>query len=490
MSFRKHLYLFLSLGLLLSGCASVKNAPILESQKTISGSVKDDSGNPVAGVVVSDGVSVVKTDTAGTFTMPYDRASGRFVFISTPSGYRSATFRGPACYYQDLKTDKSVYDFTLIKNTFDDRRNKAVVFADPQIQDTSDLRPFDKRVDDIKEHIKSFKKDEYTFGICLGDMVGWQHILYPRITGKISELGIDMRYVIGNHDMTNYGRSYETSFREFEKFYGPTYYSFNVGDEHYVVLNDNFYVGRDYFYIGYLDEVQLSWLEKDLAFTPKNKKIVVCIHIPTTLGQEDRDHFRYDIIGDNLCNKPALYSMLSDYEAIILSGHMHTNTNFIIGTGKGPDGLMEHNLGGFCGTWWCGTVCVDGCPPGYKIYSFDGTDTRWYYKSCGYDPDFQGKLYLNHSDYPGLAVAHVWDVDPSWKVEYYEDGVKICDMQRFTGKDPVAKAEFADPSKHKIPWVACFPTPNLFKAPYNASAKHHEVRITDRFGGVHIISEK
>ncbi len=474
---------------LLAGCATVKSQAAYTSENSISGNVKDDSGSPLAGVVVSDGVSVVTTDENGTFTMPYDRASGRFVWVSTPAGYRNSCFRGKNCFYQDLKADQKVYDFTLIKNRLDDHISKAVVFADPQVQDTSNLRPFDKRVDDIKAHIAPFKDEVYTFGICLGDVVGWQHILYPRLTRKIDELGIDMRYLMGNHDMTNYGRSHETSFREFEKFFGPTYYSFNVGDVHYVVLNDNFYVGRDYFYIGYLDECQLSWLEQDLALTPKDRKLVVCMHIPSTQGKEDQDRFRYDIIGDNLCNKPALYRMLSDYDAIILSGHMHTNTNFVIGGGKGRDGLMEHNLGGFCGTWWCGTVCVDGCPPGYKIYSFDGTGMQWYYKGCGFDPDYQCKLYLDHADYPGLAVAHVWDYDPAWKVEYFEDGKKICDMTRFTGQDPVAKAEFLDPSKYYIPWVASYPSPNLFQAPYNPNAKHHEVKVTDRFGGVHIVSD-
>lgn len=475
--------------LCLASCAVTRTAASNGCDNEVYGCVTDESGVPVKGVVVSDGVSVTVTDADGHYSMPYDRASGRFVWVSTPSGYRNATFRGEDCFFQDLTSDKKQYDFTIVKNTLDDNLHRAVAFADPQIQDTLDLVPFAGRVEDMQEHVAGFKNDIYTIGICLGDMVGWQHPLYPRITGKIATVGMDMRYVIGNHDMTNWGRSYETSFREYEKFFGPTYYSFNVGKVHYIVLDDCFYVGRDYFYIGYVDEIQLKWLEKDLALTPKDHKLVICTHIPTTIGKEDRDRFRYDIIGDNLCNKPAFYKMIEDYDAIIWSGHMHTNTNFEIGGGKGKDGLMEHNLGGFCGTWWCGTVCVDGCPPGYKVYTFDGTDIEWYYKSCGYSPDFQAKAYFDHADYPGLAVAHVWDCDSAWKVEYWEDGVKVCDMERFSGKDPVAKAEFADPSQYKISWVACYPSPNLFKAPYNAQAKTHEVRITDRFGKEHIIEQ-
>lgn len=488
----KKLYLItsvLAIALTACGISKTENISNIAASDIITGHVQDDNGKAMEGVVVSDGVSVVKTDAYGHFEMPYDRASGRFVFVSTPAGYRNASFRGETCFYQDLTSDKKEYNFVIVKNDKDDNFNHPIVFADPQIQDTLDLIPFAGRVKDMKEHVKGLEDQAYCFGICLGDIVGWQHPLYPRITKKLNEVGIDMRYVIGNHDMTNWGRSYETSFREYEKFFGPIYYSFNVGKTHYIVLDDNFYVGRDYFYIGYIDEIQLKWLEKDLAAMPQDYKVVVCMHIPTTQCKEDRDRFMYEVIGDNLCNKPALYKILNNYDALILSGHMHTNTNLIIGGGKGKDGLMEHNLGGFCGCWWCGTVCVDGCPPGYKVYTFKGTDCEWYYKSCGYTPDFQGKIYLDVPDYPDLAVAHVWDYDEAWKVEYWEDGVKICDMERFRGKDPVAKAEFADPSKYKISWVACYPSPNMFKAPYNPEAKKHEVRITDRFGRIYLLGD-
>lgn len=486
---KKYLSTIALVCLCLVSCGVGKQQNDVQDESIISGYVRDDAGKAVQNVVVSDGVSVTLTDAKGYYEMPYDRASGRFVFVSTPSGYRNSSFRGEHCYYQDLTADKKTYDFTVVKNTLDDNIHHPVVFADPQISDTLDLVPFAQRVEDMKEHVAGFKDKEYTFGICLGDIVGWQHPLYPRISGKLDEVGIDIRYVMGNHDMTNYGRSFETSFTEYEKFYGPAYYSFNVGKVHYVVLDDNFYVGRDYFYIGYIDEVQLAWLEKDLAYVPKDHKLVLCMHIPTTQGKEDRDRFRYDIIGDNLCNKPAFYRMISGWDALILSGHMHTNSNFVIGGPRGEESLMEHNIGGFCGTWWCGSVCVDGCPPGYKVYSFRGNEVQWYYKGCGYGPDYQAKLYLDHADYPDLAVVHVWDVDPAWKVEYWEDGKKICDMERFSGKDPVAKAEFADPSQHKIPWVCCFPTSNMFKAPYNPDANKHSVKITDRFGRIYILED-
>ena len=56
--------------------------------KDIKGTVKDTEGKGVPGVVVSDGLNTVQTDSKGRFRMDADQDS-RFVFISTPSGYIS-----------------------------------------------------------------------------------------------------------------------------------------------------------------------------------------------------------------------------------------------------------------------------------------------------------------------------------------------------------------------------------------------------------------
>ena len=88
-------------------------------------------------------------------------------------------------------------------------------------------------------------------------------------------------------------------------------------------------------------------------------------------------------------------------------------------------------------------------------------------------------------EYPGQVVANIWDFDPLWKVEYFEDGVKVCDMERFKAQDPLAKELYKDPSSLKRTWVYAAPTENMFKAPVSDGAKSLEVRVTDRFGRVY-----
>ena len=312
-------------------------------------------GKGIAGVVVSDGVSVTQTDARGRYRLePY--LDSRLVFISTPSGYVSSVRRGEGCFWRELEPGESTYDFTLRRNPKDDRRHNVIVIADPQIAEAEEFPELRHNAEAVRDCYDRVAGD-YTFGLCLGDIVGWNHALYPEYNNIMDSTGVVFRSVIGNHDMTNYGRSFEGSTRDYEKMYGPSYYSFNVGRVHYIVLNDNFYVGKDWYYIGYLPEAQLRWMERDLSYVGKDMKVVVSLHIPTTLREWDRTgyNFNYSQIADVMCNRKAVYDLLAPYDALILSGHTHTGNNEII-----TETLMEQNVTSLGGAWWCGPVCVDG----------------------------------------------------------------------------------------------------------------------------------
>ncbi len=449
--------------------------------EVVKGSVRSTEGRPLAGVVVSDGLNVVQTDSNGLFSLEVDKESG-WVFVSTPSGYRSSVTGGELEYFKKIDKGVGSYDFLVEKKRSDDTNHNIIVIADPQISDRDELPELKLHAKDIADYVSGIGDDE-TFGICLGDIVGWDHSIYPEYNKIMQGTGIEFRNVIGNHDMTNYGRSYETSLRNYEQMYGPCWYSFNVGKVHYVVLNDNFFIGTDWYYIGYVDERQLQWLEKDLSYVPKNHKVVLSLHIPTTLSDEDRKSFNYEMISELVSNKKAIYEMLKPYDAIILSGHMHTaNTQNI------SKKLTEINVTGLSGAWWCGPVCVDGSPAGYKVIEVRGDKMEWIYKGSGHSLDYQFKLYVGHEAYPGQIVANVWDYDTLWRVEYFEDGVKVCDMERFKAQDPQALELYKDPSTLKRQWVWAVPTQNMFKANISKDAKVLEVRVTDRFGRVYVKS--
>uniref|UniRef100_UPI003FEFED6D calcineurin-like phosphoesterase C-terminal domain-containing protein n=1 Tax=Alistipes shahii TaxID=328814 RepID=UPI003FEFED6D len=287
---------------------------------------------------------------------------------------------------------------------------------------------------------------------------------------------------MGNHDMKLWGRSHETSAAAFEAMYGPAYYSYNVGEVHYAVLNDNYYIGRDWYYIGYLEERQLAWLERDLSFVPAGTTVVVALHIPTAFAGKDEKPFDYPQAERSLCNHRALHRLLEPYDAHIVSGHMHTTTNCPV-----REGLYEHNVAALSGAWWQGAICTDGTPAGYAVFEVDGGEVTWYYKSVGHPRSFQLKIYDSKDDeaFAGRVVANVWNCDPAWTVEMHADGGRPVRMERTTAVDPQARRLYADASKLDHKWITVTPSDHYYAAPLPAGTRRVEVMARDRFGNTY-----
>ena len=444
---------------------------VFSAAKDIKGHVRCGSEG-IGGVIVSDGTVTTATDSKGRFRLKADDDS-RFVFISTPAGYESPVTDGVITFFKTL-SEESVYDFELTKKETDDRNHEIIAIADPQVYDRSEFGQLEAAVSDIKEYVSS--SGEGTIGICCGDITSHDHGMYGEINSILAGSGISFRYALGNHDMKIWGRSNESSTMAFEPIFGPSYYSFNVGDVHYVVLNDNFFIGRDYFYIGYLEEKQLRWLENDLSHIKEGSTVIVSMHIPSTLSEKDRERFRYDDISTTLCNKKALYEILKPYRAYILSGHMHTLTNQEV-----SDSLYEHNLAALSGAWWCGDICLDGTPAGYKIFRVKGNDISWQYKAIGKSLD---EMMSVHTGDNGDLIVNIWDWDEKWTAEYSgSDGERIP-LVKVSGMDPAAAALYSNPSGLKHKWISPDNCNHLFKIPASKRkpGEKEEIIVTTRFG--------
>ena len=160
--------------------------------ENIKGSVKTTEGKAVAGVVVSDGLNTVVTDAKGRFRMDTDQDS-RFVFISTPAGYTSATLKGDnTLFYKEITPDIKKYDFVVKANPQNDQNHNLIVIADPQISERNELPELEKYSEDIADYVKQADGD-YTFGLCLGDIVGWDHSIYPEYNRIMDKGGFDYR---------------------------------------------------------------------------------------------------------------------------------------------------------------------------------------------------------------------------------------------------------------------------------------------------------
>lgn len=441
-------------------------------------------GKGIANVVVTDGIRCVKTDRNGVYHLP-NVGGARFVYISTPAGYLTECKRSIPLFYHEIDPTgaQRVYNFKLKKNPKGDNRHLMIMEADVQAGKKEHWAKYAPIIDDCKKTAESYP-DRDIFTITCGDIF-WDtpKLFFNDYVSQTERLGFPVYRVVGNHDIDANGRAHETSYRTIEDYFGPTCYSFNKGNAHYIVINNNFYLGRENFYIGYVDEKTLQWLEQDLSYVPKGTLVFVAAHIPTRITEKARP-FEYDymMLAGETTNADALYKLLDGYETHFLTGHLHTNANVIFN-----DHQMEHNAGAVCGTWWHTNTCLDGTPQGYGVYEVHGNKVKWYYKSAGYGKEHQMRVYAPGmvKEYAKDFIANVWNWDKQWKVEWLENGKVMGEMKQYEGIDPFAKQMVSEHKKEMQSWISALPTKHLFRAtPHNAKARI-EVRVTDRFGNVY-----
>ncbi|MDJ1484520.1 calcineurin-like phosphoesterase family protein [Cytophagaceae bacterium YF14B1] len=443
-------------------------------------------GKGMAGVAVTDGINITTTDAKGNYEL-LSNASAEFVYISTPRGYEFANQNGVVRFYQPVKVVNGAFQaiFTLTKLTQDDTRHNFIVWADPQMISKEDAELFlQQSVPDTRKLLDSYKQKNNGqlppfHGVGCGDLVWDRFELFEDYQKGVTATGIPFFQVIGNHDMDLTARTDEHSAKTFKSTFGPTYYSFNRGEIHYVVLDDVFFIGTAKKYIGYLTERQLAWLEQDLALVKAGTTVVVFMHIPANTGDQRRNKAKEEPIGGVVANRKELYRLLQPYKAHIMSGHTHFNEKIVTG-----DNLVEHVHGTVCGAWWTGPVCFDGTPNGYGVYEVNGSTIEWYYKSVGHEKDHQMRLYPigASKEKPDHVVVNVWNWDPAWKVEWLEDGKPMGPMTQETAFDPLSvelHEGTAKPAKHK--WVEPQLTDHLFFAKPSVAASKIKVQVTDRF---------
>ena len=433
----------------------------LSRNKTIKGRVTGGKKG-LANVAISDGYTVVLTDAKGDYTIDInDKASN--IFMSTPAGYEFKTDYNVARQYENLGS-RNEYDFKLKALKRDDNKHNFIIWADPQVKNKRDVQQMmETSVPDVKELVKSMGPDALIHGVGVGDLVWDNHALFPDYNKAVAEMGIPFFQALGNHDMDYRMGGDETSDKTFKEIYGPTYYSFNRGKAHYVVLDDVRYLGVERTYDGYISENQLNWMAQDLKHIGKEQLVVICLHIP---------------VHNAVKNNADFYALLEGYKNVhIMSGHTHYNLNKI------TNGIYEHNHGTVCGAWWTGPICEDGTPRGYGVYEVNGTELKWYYKSTGFDKSKQLSIFTEALTNQKRLIANVWNWDPEWKVEYFLDDKPMGVLEQQKGYDPLSVQLYKG---DKMPAGRSFPEPklmnHLFVAHFSPDVKQVKVVATDRFG--------
>lgn len=226
---------------------------------------------PAGGILVSDGLHVVKTGKDGTFILP-GHARERFVFITVPSGYKCEQ------YYRSIEQNGS-YQFALqaYPGVRKDGSHDFVQISDTEIFNTGGHRDW---IDNLKDYAGSCP---LAFIVHTGDICYENGLKAHKGLLNTGNTPCPVYYCIGNHDLVKgkYGEEL------FESIYGPVYYSFEVGNVHYIVTPMR---GGDHL-PGYTTEDVYRWMKNDLALVPEGRAVMVFNHDLLT----DKDDFVFGI---------------------------------------------------------------------------------------------------------------------------------------------------------------------------------------------------
>ncbi|MDX1327061.1 MAG: calcineurin-like phosphoesterase C-terminal domain-containing protein [Arenibacter sp.] len=523
----------LLLGAVLLNLVANLNIPDIEGM-TVKGVVYSD-GKGIPGVVVSDGYEVTVTDDQGVYYLSSQKKIG-FVFISLPSNYEVTNVGKAPQFFKRLSNSTSTVDqrdFSLIKVNNDN--HVVIPMADWHLaKRNNDIDQFTGKVlPDVNATIDQYAADgTKVYVLTLGDMT-WDTYWYRNDFGLndylpyMNMLNSPVFNVIGNHDYDPYYADDWEAENKYREVIGPTYYSFNLGKVHYVVLDTVEYLNTggsignegDRNYNTNISPEQIAWLKKDLAaITDKSTPIVVAMHTPLykrpTLNSNGNQ-----VNGYALDNGSTLVDCLKDFSTVhVLSGHSHINYRV-----EEETNLMEHNTGAICATWWWtgrdgyagNHICKDGSPGGYSIWQMNGKDIKWRYKSIGFEEDYQFRTYdLNQVHITAAQFApqtteeklapyaapysqksvnnevliNLWGYDSQWDIEVTENNNKLA-VTRLNTKDPlhIVSYEALRLNAGATPTGAFVTndTAHLFKVTASGHDTTLEIRVTDRFGNVY-----
>lgn len=500
-------------------------------------------GKGVAGVPVSDGFEVVVTDSKGKYTINTDKKLG-YIFYTLPSGYepeKKAASHAPAiwAHLDTSAPDKAeTHDFKI--TPVDNKKFGLVVITDVHLANRADdIEQFKAGfIPRIKKYVADSDIPVYT--VALGDL-SWDRYWYTNDYGPADFAATlhEVEYptlffpVTGNHDNDpSVPNGPDTDFLSSEPFrqnLAPSYYSFNLGDAHIVVLDDIIYKNefdptRKYVegvvgnrnYDGEITPEQFEWLSRDLELVAdKSKPLVICMHIPAWRLTFDGKFTPYASQGKDGEISVRLAEMVKDFDKVrVLTGHTHFNSHTIA---PGYPNIHEDNVSSLCCIFWNTKavggrdICSDGSPAAFKVYNFDGKNFTVSFEGVAdcdrapfraYDLNSVKATYANdpvfikflekyptRTDYgkfdDNMVLVNVFDYEPAGKLTIIEDG-KPLTIERLTADDPLEIAVYPVPGFSELGKVpnndAIRVNNHIFAAKASTSDKPVTVSYTDAYG--------
>jgi len=335
---------------------SVVRGAVFEDKNT--NGIKDVGEEGLSNILVSNGLTVTITDETGSYFLPRE---GDFIFLTTPSNYISTT-----PWYRNLLEDNLHFGLSFAPDK-DAKQFTFVQITDIHLDALEEHRIF------FEKALREINKINPAFVIATGDLVfeaesatiSQAKEWYDIYSDSIKNLDVPVFNMLGNHDVVgiHYKKdiSNEPGYNKemYRDYFGPTYYSFDWGSYHCIVLDPNELLDGNQFYK--IPDYQIEWLRKDLSYR-QGKPLLVFFHEPTITWE----------------NRTELLNLLNQHTTKIFSGHWHLDALL------DSQGIPEQVTGALCGEWWRGS-CPDGKPCGYRLIQVDEENIFSFYKEIGAD---------------------------------------------------------------------------------------------------------
>lgn len=399
----------------------------------------------IEGVKVSNGREVAKTGSDGRYALP--ARSDMSVFVIQPSGWRVPTDRNfiPQFAYthkpagspkkmrfgglQPTGPLPAAINFPLAPSKVAGDFNCAVL-GDVQVYSGDEIG---YARDSLVRELADRGGTPPACLFALGDLVGDDLGLIPRLAEVLGALKVPQWWVQGNHDYDSDADRDADSSDTWRRDYGPTTYAFEIGNVLFVGLDnvsypcgevDNRKGTRPFCveypqksYNGRFTDDQMAFLANLIAATDPTRLIVLGHHIPL-VGFDNRKEWAHQTQ-----NAPEVHAMLRGRKALDLSGHSHTLEN--LAPGDSFEGWKEavgvtaipfrHVVAGaVAGDWWGGDYDVagipmslqgDGSPRGYIDMRVRGTSYLLDYRAIGERPEKAMWLSINTPAFRNWAAT-------------------------------------------------------------------------------------
>lgn len=355
----KKLLILLFLPLAVLFALQVEGVVFLDANRN---GIMDKGEKGLGNVLVSDGRETAITDSKGRFLLSTS-SDEPLIFVSFPSGYFTDRF------YKRASRENPRVDFPLYR--IEPRKNFLIIHV-------TDIHVIEK--DNCRRDVDTFVKEaneiKPSFVVATGDLVmdtlgvkseerveELYQLFLDLVVNPLKALGIPFFPLPGNHehplslppDHPLYNKG------AYQRFLGPTHYSFNYNGWHFVLLDATLPGEKPGQYKEAISDEEIEWLKKDLDFHKGMPTLVFSHALPMS-----PDYLKF-------------FQLLSNYKVKgIFFGHLHQNLvlNFL--------GLPTICTGGLCGSWWGDeNPNPDGNPRGYRLILIEDESLHHIYKWVG-----------------------------------------------------------------------------------------------------------